>query len=240
MIKLHLPLLVSAMLAMTLSAYAQDGSVGDEALTTVDNAVSEALNANADIEMSDELNKESPAQTEDSLWQETNANLNLESLSNYLAKFPNGKYSDDAQSKFQTLKQKARARAKEDKELDAYRKQRTAGGLVLELDSQFNDVKPYIRSMLNSCGYVLVQTHRFAKRVYPTLEIGGRMFNGQSDGEHSITLDLSLVLKTNTREIKAREKMRSYRTSNVNAHQALITGFEDIGAQMKSNGFCLN
>ena len=226
MIKLHLTLLVSAMLAVTLCAHAQDRTVDDETLNALDKAVSE------------EFKEEPRIQTEDSLWQDTNANLNIQSLSAYLAKFPNGKYSDDAQSKLQILEKKAQARAKEDKELDAYRKQRTAGGLVLELSRKFTDVKPYIRSMLNSCGYVLVQPHRFAKRVYPTLEVEGRMFSGQSDGEHSVTLDLSLVLTTNTREIKAREKMRSYRTSNVDAHLALIAGFEDVGAQMKLNGFC--
>ncbi len=240
MIKLHLPLLVSAMLTMTFCVHAQDHVLLDDTLTALDSAANEKSNANGETQISNELKESTVAPTEDSLWQDATANPSLESLSVYLAAFPNGKYSDDAKSKFQALENKARARAQQDKELEAYRKRRTVGGLVLELDSKFHDVKPYIRSTLNSCGYVLVQPHRFAKRVYPTLTFGGRMFNGQSDGEHTVTLDLLLALKTHTREIKAREKMRSYRASNVDTHQALLAAFEDVGAQMASSGFCVN
>ena len=65
------------------------------------------------------------------------------------------------------------------------------------------------------------------------------MFNGRSDLEHSVTLNLSVVLKTKNRQIKARERMLSYRTSELSAHKALQAAFEDIGAQMKSGGFCI-
>ena len=182
--------------------------------------------------------KEKTAPTDESLWQQTNAKPSLESFSEYLAAFPNGKYSSEAKSKFQALQEKQRARAKEDKALDAYRKSRIVNGLVLELDSTFAELKPYVRSMLNSCGYTLAMPHRFAKRVYPTLAVKGQFYNGKSDVEQTVKLDLSLVLKTKNRQIKARQKMRSYRTSEVDSHQAFIAAFEDIGAQMKSSGFC--
>ena len=144
-----------------------------------------------------------------------------------------------AVKKIQSLSALTQAQSKEDKEMEAYRKRQVAGGLILELDSRLAEVRPYVRSMLNSCGYVLVSEHRFAKRVYPTLVVDGQMFNGLSDGEHSVTLDLSLVLKSKTREIKERGKMRSYRTSELNTHRALFAAFEDVGAQMKSNGYCV-
>ena len=241
MIKLHLLLLVSATLVMSLCAHAQDRTLEDEAQSTVvDKLVSEEPSADANEESNGELIEVPPPPTEDSLWQDAKANMSIESMNAYLAKFPNGKYTSDAESKLKALKKIARARAKDDKELEAYRKQKTVNGLLLELDGEFGEVKPYIRSMLNSCGYALVQPHRFAKRVYPALEIGGRIFNGQSNEEYSVTLDLSLTLKSNTREIKAREKMRSYRESNVDTHQALIAGFEDVGSQMASKGFCVN
>lgn len=139
-----------------------------------------------------------------------------------------------------SLRTLIQAQSKEDKALEAYRKRKITNGLILELDTQFSDIRPYVRSMINSCGYVLVSPHRFAKRVYPTIAIDGRMFSGLSEGEHSVTLDLSLVLKSKIREIKAREKMRSYKTSQVDAHRALIAAFDDIGAQMASKGFCVS
>lgn len=224
--KLLLPVVGIAMLTMTLCVYSQESPVSDEKTMVLKNEISE------------ELSEAAPSQTDESLWEQTKVNLNLENLSVYLATFPNGKYASDARSKFQVLEEKASARVKADKQLEAYRKRKITGGLVLELDSKFTDVKPYVRSMLNSCGYKLVESHRFAKRVYPTLVIDGRMFNSKSDAEHAVTLDLALVLKTQTRKIKAREKMRSYRTSEVDAHQALLAAFEDVGAQMKSTGFC--
>lgn len=139
-----------------------------------------------------------------------------------------------------SLRALTHAQSKEDKALEAYRKRQVSGGLILELDNQLSNVRPYIRSMVNSCGYVLVSPHRFAKRVYPTMVVDGRTFSGLSEGEHSVTLDLSLVLKSKAREIKARKKMRSYKTSQVDAHRALIASFDDVGAQMKSNGFCIS
>ena len=83
-----------------------------------------------------------------------------------------------------------------------------------------------------------MSSDRFAKRVYPTLVIDGHLFKGSSNGEHSVTLDLSLILKSNTREIIEREKMRSYRASEIDIHSALVAAFEDVGAQMESNGYC--
>jgi hypothetical protein len=227
MIKLLLPFVASALLATTFCVSSQELVANQEAELTIENDVIE------------QENQASPIQTEQSLWQQTMASPSLDSLSVYLARFPNGQYSDQAKSSFKVLEDKLRSREKEDKQLDAYRKRQTSSGIVLELDSKFSDIKPYVRSMVNSCGYTLVKPHRFAKRVYPTLVIGGKMFNSVSYSEHTVTLDLALVLKTTTREIAERQKMRSYRTSSVDAHQALVAGFEDIGAQMKSSGFCI-
>jgi len=233
--KLLLSLAACAILASSLNTHAQDLSVDEKELKAADTEVSQEMKD----EVSEEVTEQTPEiETDESLWGKTKANINLNSLSVYLAAYPNGKYSGEAQSKFDDLQERARVRAKEDKALEAYRKRGVASGLVLELNSTFNDVKPYIRSMLNSCGYKLVEPHRFAKRVYPTLAIRGQMFNGKSDSEHAVTLDLSLVLKTKNREIKARKKMSSYRTSPIGTHQAHIAAFEDIGAQMKTGGFC--
>ncbi len=173
------------------------------------------------------------------LWEQTKARPNLTNLGKYLEKFPNGIYAAEAREKFDLLETKARKQAADDKALEAYRKTKIENGVVLELNSRFDELKPYIRSMLNSCGYQTVTKERFAKKVYPTIAIDGSMFNGRSDLEHSVTLNLSVVLKTKNRQIKARERMLSYRTSEVSAHKALQAAFEDIGAQMNSGGFCI-
>ncbi len=173
------------------------------------------------------------------LWERTKARPNLANLGKYLEQFPNGDYASEARERFDRLELKARKQAADDKALEAYRKTKIDNGLVLELDSRFDELKPYIRSMLNSCGYQTVEKDRFAKKVYPTIAIDGSMFNGRSDLEHSVTLNLSIVLKTKNRQIQARERMLSYRTSEVSAHKALQAAFEDIGAQMKSGGFCI-
>jgi len=217
-------------LSMAPTARSQELS-DDRELNLIDKAISEQRTDTTAIR-ADGFSKE------ESLWKHAEATRSIENLSAYLNEFPDGKYSSEARSKIQTLKIVARVNA-DDKELDAYRKRRLVNGLILELDNTFEGVKPYVRSMLNSCGYRLVQPHRFAKRVYPTLVIGGQMFTREFDSEYSVKLDLSLVLKTNTREIKARQKMRSYRTSEIDAHRAIAAGFEDVGAQMKSGGFCL-
>ncbi|MBL4673225.1 MAG: hypothetical protein JKX81_13290 [Arenicella sp.] len=232
MIKLLLPLVSSALMLMTFCANSQGLAANQN---TSEAAVVEVIEqAKAAVPVAPE-----PIETDRSLWNQANANPTLDALSVYLAKFPNGEFAGQARLMFQDLEDKARAREKIDKQLEAYRKRQNPGGIVLELDGKFTDIKPYFRSMVNSCGYTLVQPHRFAKRVYPTLEIKGQMFNGVSDSEHAVTLDLALLLKTTTREIKARQKMSSYRTSKVDTHQALIAAFEDIGAQMKSAGFCI-
>jgi len=236
MMKLCLSLVGCAMLIMAIDAYSQESTLDSEILKTADADTTEELKETLVDEMTA---KHELLQTEDSLWEKTQANLNAESLSVFLAAFPDGKYSDDAELRLEVFEQKTRARAKQDNELAAYRKHRIAGGLVLEIDSKFADVKPYFRSMLNSCGYTLVEPHRFAKRVYPTLDVKGQMFNSKSDDEYLVTLYLTLVLISKTREIKAREKITSYRASKIDTHQALIAGFEDVGAQMKSKGYCL-
>jgi len=254
--KLLLPFMSGFLLISALNAYSQGLDSESEKLEEIGAEISQDISqsgnneleeaANQDMEKASSEEKASsgevqiaePVQTDDSLWQETQANLNLVSLSEYLAAFPNGKHSDEARATFRALEEKVLAQAKEDKALDAYRKRRIANGLVLELGGALDGVKPYVRSMLNSCGYTLAKSHRFAKRVYPTLVIRGKTYTGKSDAEHTVTLDLSVTLKTTTREIKAREKMRSYRTSPVDTHQALIAAFEDVGAQMESGGFC--
>jgi len=223
------------MLIMAIGAYSQESTPEAEMLKAADASTTAELTETGTDQATA---KHKQVQTEDSLWEKTQANLNAESLSVFLAAFPDGKYSDDAESRLEIFEQKARARAKRDKELEAYRKRRIAGGLVLEIDSKFTEVKPYFRSMLNSCGYTLVKPHRFAKRVYPTLDVKGQMFNSKSEDEHLVTLYLTLVLISKTREIKVREKMTSYRASKIDTHQALIAGFEDIGAQMKLKGYC--
>jgi hypothetical protein len=242
MIKLLLPLVVSALLITTFCASSQ-GLAADQSKSDV--AVGQAIEPAKDVVAIDAAAKEaaarelSPIESDRSLWNQTDANPTVDALEVYLTKFPNGEFADQARLMLQAAQEKVRAREKRDKQLESYRKRQKPGGIVLELDSKFTDIRPYFRSMINSCGYTLVQPHRFAKRVYPTLAIKGQMFNGLSDSEHTVTLDLALVLKTKTREIQARQKMSSYRTSGVDAHQALIAAFEDIGAQMKSGGFCI-
>ncbi len=254
--KLLLPFMSGFLLMSALNAHSQDldseseklekigaeisQDIGQSGRDELEEAANQEMEQNSDREMAqdEEVQTTEPVQTDDSLWQETQANVNLVSLSEYLAAYPNGKYSDEARATFRALEEKALARAKEDKALDTYRKGRIANGLVLELAGALDEVKPYVRSMLNSCGYALAKPHRFAKRVYPTLVIRGKTYTGKSDLEHTVTLDLSVTLKTTTREIKEREKMRSYRTSPVDTHQALIAAFEDVGAQMESGGFC--
>jgi hypothetical protein len=237
MIKLLLPFVGSVLLLMTFCANSQGLAANQD---TSDAAAGEVIKAVTgadpiDAAAKDALNIESDR----SLWSQTDANPTVGALSGYLSKFPNGEFADQARLMLQAAQDKIRAREKKDKQLDAYRKRQKPGGIVLELDSKFTDIRPYFRSMVISCGYTLVQPHRFAKRVYPTLAIKGKMFNGVSDSEHAVTLDLALVLKTKTREIQARQKMSSYRTSSVDTHQALIAAFEDIGAQMKTGGFCI-
>jgi hypothetical protein len=227
MIKLFLSLVFSALVLMSLCANSQELVENEDTSEAVVNEVIEVAKEAAIVE------------TDQSLWNQTNANPTIETLSVYLAKFPNGEFSKHVMPMLQVLEDKAQAREKKNKQLEAYRKRQIVGGIVLELDGKFNDIKPYIRSMINSCGYTLVKPHRFAKRVYPTLVIGGQMYNGAYPSEHAVTLDLALVLKSTSREIQARQKMRSYRTSKVDTHQALIAAFEDIGAQMKSAGFCI-
>jgi hypothetical protein len=242
MMKLLLPFVGSALLLMTFCANSQGLAAnqgGPEA------GVGEIMEPANDAEPVDTLTKNvlttEPAAVESdrSLWSQTEANSTVNALSVYLRKFPNGEFADQAKLMLKAAEDKVRSREEKEKQLEAYRKRQKPGGIVLELDSKFTDIRPYFRSMLNSCGYTLVQPHRFAKRVHPTLAIKGQMFNGVSDSEHAVTLDLALVLKTKTREIQARQKMSSYRTSRVDTHQALIAAFEDIGAQMKSGGFCI-
>jgi len=179
-----------------------------------------------------------PKKMDLALWEYTTARPTLANFEEYLEQFPDGEFAQEAREKSKKLRLNANKLAAQNKALDDYRKKRVRNGLVLELAPRFSDVQPYIRSMLNSCGYQLVEPHRFAKRVYPTINISGALFNGRSDLEHSVTLNLSLVLTNKNREVKAREKMLSYRTSSIDAHSALNSAFEDIGAQMKSSGFC--
>ena len=186
-----------------------------------------------------EIQKIEPQDPDLALWERTKARPNLVNLGKYLEQFPNGDYASEARERFDRLEIQARKQAADDKALDAYRKTKIDNGLVLELDARFDELRPYVRSMLNSCGYQTVEKDRFAKKVYPTISIDGSMFNGRSDLEHSVTLNLSVVLKTKNRQIKARERMLSYRTSELSAHKALQAAFEDIGAQMKSGGFCI-
>lgn len=230
MIKFLLPLVGSVLFLMTFCANSQELAANQGESEPV---VGEHIQPATDAEATE------PIESDRSLWSQTDANPTIDALSLYLTKFPNGEFADQARLMLQALQDKVRAREKRDKELEAYRKQKKIGGIVLELDSKFTEIRPYFRSMINSCGYTLVQPHRFAQRVYPTLAVKGQMFNGVSDLEHAVTLDLALILKTTTREIKARQKMSSYRTSSVDTHQALIAAFEDIGAQMKSGGFCI-
>lgn len=171
------------------------------------------------------------------LWNQLERDETVENLSAYLNEFPEGKYVNEVNSKLEALKIVARVQA-EDKELEAYRKRRINNGLILELDSALKDVRPYVRSMINTCGYTVVDSHRFAKRVYPTLVVGGKLYKSRQDAEYVVMLDLSLVLKSHTREIKKRQKMRSYRTSEIDSHKALFAAFEDVGAQMKSADYC--
>jgi hypothetical protein len=226
MIKLFLPLACSALFLTTLCANSQELVANEEKTEAVASEVIEPAEAAV------------PIDTDQSLWNQINDNPTFEGLSLYLARFPNGEFSQQAIPMMKALEDKALAREKENKLLEAYRKRQIVGGIVLELDGKFTDIQPYIRSMINSCGYTLVKPHRLAKRVYPALVIGGQVYNGVSTSEHAVTLDLALVLKSTSREIKARQKMRSYRTSTVDTHQALIAAFEDVGAQMKSAGFC--
>jgi len=237
MIKLLLPLIGSALLSITFSANSQGLAANQgKSETAVGEQIQPATGA---VATESEQIESAQIDSDRSLWSQTDANPTINTLSVYLTKFPNGEFADQARLMLQVAQDKVRAREKRDKELEAYRKQKKPGGIVLELDSKFTDIRPYFRSMVNSCGYTLVRPHRFAKRVYPTLAIKGKMFNGASDSEHAVTLDLALILKTTTREIKARQKMSSYRTSSVDTHQALVAAFEDIGAQMKSGGFCI-
>lgn len=231
MIKLLLSLVGGVMLTVALCANSQEPA-DDEELKLIDKAISEQ---SIDVAQ----HKPDEVSREEALWEAGKTDQTIEGLRVYLEEFPSGAHSKEARSKIQTLEIVARVRADDDKELDAYRKRRNANGLLLELAAPLNDVRPYVRSMLNSCGYQLVEPHRFAKRVYPTLVLDGQMFTSKSDSEYVVTLDLSLILKTKTREIKARQKMRSYRTSEIDTHKALVAGFEDVGAQMKSDGFCI-
>ena len=236
MMKQFIPLFACAGLTMAFSAYADEPTLDSQfekaPSATISNEQPKTVTSAVESEATIEL-------TEDALWQQTITNPDIAKLNAFLEVHPNGQYSAEAKSRVQALERKAAARAKRDKELEAYRKGRIAGGLVLDLDSKFTDVKPYFRSMLNSCGYTLVEPHRFAKRVYPTLDIDGQMFNRKSEGEHFVTLYLTMALKSKTREVKVREKLTSYRSSTVDEHKAFITAFEDIGAQMKASGFCI-
>jgi len=210
----------------------QSSSAQDDVLEKIDESAPQATVTQSAEEVVDTHSRDLE------LWEYTKTRPTISNIEKYLQQFPYGKFADDARVNLEKLEAKARERVAEDKALDAYRKKRKKNGLVLELASNFDEFKPYIRSMLNSCGYQLIEKHRFAKRVYPTINISGSQFSGQSDHEYSVTLNLSIVLTSKTREIQAREKMLSYRTSKVDIHNALHAAFEDIGAQMKNSGFC--
>jgi len=216
-------LLMALALVSTQLAAQTEGEAADEVIESIVKDTVEAKAENPDL----------------ALWEKTKARPTIVNLGKYLEEFPNGEFASEARERVGRLEAKARKQAVEDKALEAYRKNKLANGLVLELGGRFEELKPYVRSMLNSCGYQTVAKDRFAKKVYPTISIDGSLFNGRSDLEHSVTLNLSVVLKTKNRQIKARERMLSYRTSEASAHKALQAAFEDIGAQMKSGGFCI-
>ena len=209
---------IAMMFGLMLSGqvYAQSTSSQSDNAELVADKV-EVDNAEADKALSDKADSSSlelnSSNADVELWQYTKSRPTISNLAKYLEQFPEGEFVEEAQKKLDTLQTRAQEKAAESKALDAYRKKKSPNGLVLELDPRFNDVKPYVRSMLNSCGYQLVKPHRFAKRVYPSMSINGALFNGRSDSEHSVTLNLSVVLKSKNREIQAREKMLSYRSS---------------------------